>query len=220
MTLLRIALSAVVIAGCGLAIMRASAPDPYSTAKKPGSSLIEVSAPLVVSASTGSAISTDPNGVQVRMPCNFVPVLTVTSAPTGGSPSLTAYFQHSADDGNTWQDFATVSTTSTGTYYVPVSSAASGHNLINLVNFETDNFSQCASETNANIVTSPVLDGVFVQLNRSSSVANVEIRANGTTYYTLPTAYYRFLFQYTSNPSEGGICNFQDNTSTYKCTCT
>ena len=73
------------------------------------------------------------------------------------------------------------------------------------------------SQTNATIVTSPALDGKYsVQLNRSSSVANVDIRANGTTYYNLPTAYYRFLFEYTSNPSEGGIVNFQDTASNYK----
>jgi hypothetical protein len=55
-----------------------------------------------------------------------------------------------------------------------------------------------------------------VQLNRGNSVANVEIRQKGTTYYNLPTAYYRFLFEYTSNPAEGGIVNFQDTASSLK----
>jgi hypothetical protein len=56
----------------------------------------------------------------------FDAVLKVTSAPSGGSPNLTVYFQHSADDGQTWQDFACISTSSVGTTYLPVSTVASG----------------------------------------------------------------------------------------------
>src|SRR5439155_6022909 len=74
------------------------------------------------------------------------------------------------------------------------------------------------AHSNSTIVTSPVLDGNYsLQLKRTNSVANVEIRQSGTTYYNLATAYYSFLFEWTSNPGEGGVCNFQDTASGYKC---
>src|SRR5262249_36191835 len=67
------------------------------------------------------------------------------------------------------------------------------------------------------IVTSPALDGTdALQLQRSNSVANYEIRQSGTTYYNLATAFYSMLFEYTSNPGEGGIVNFQDTGSGFK----
>jgi len=88
---------------------------------------------------------------------------------------------------------------------------------VNSVNFETGDFSQLASHTGGSIITTPALDGAYsLQLQRSNSVANAEIRQSGSTYYNLPTAYYSFLFESTSNPSEGGIVNFQDTTSGYK----
>jgi hypothetical protein len=88
---------------------------------------------------------------------------------------------------------------------------------VNYVDFETGDFSQTASHVGGAIVTSPALDGTYsLQLQRNNSVANVEIRQSGTTYYNLPTAYYRFLFEYTSNSSEGGIVNFQDTSSGFK----
>ena len=88
---------------------------------------------------------------------------------------------------------------------------------VNFVNFESGDFSQTASQTNATIVTSPALNGQYsVQLNRNNSVANVEIRQSGTTYYSLPTAYYSFAFEYASNPGDGSLVNFQDNQSGYK----
>jgi hypothetical protein len=46
-----------------------------------------------------------------------------------------------------------------------------------------------------------------LQLQRSGSVANCVIGQSGTT---LPTAYYRFLFETASSTGEGGIVNFQD----------
>ncbi|HLJ96277.1 MAG TPA: SBBP repeat-containing protein, partial [Gemmataceae bacterium] len=62
---------------------------------------------------------------------------------------------------------------------------------VNSVNFETGNFSQVAAQLGGSIVTSPALDGTYsAQLVRSNSVANIEIRQSGTTYYNLPTAYY------------------------------
>ena len=91
--------------------------------------------------------------------------------------------------------------------------------LVNVANFATGDFSQVASETNATLVTSPVLDSsdrYAVELNRSNSVANVEIRQAGTAYYNLPNTYYSFFFEYSSNSSEGGVVNFQDTASGYK----
>src|SRR5262249_44147537 len=91
--------------------------------------------------------------------------------------------------------------------------------LVNFVNFETGDFSQTASHTSSGtaIVTSPTLNGKYaLQLARSSSIANVEIRQSGTTNYNLPTAYYQFLFEYTSNPGEGGVVNFHDTASGFK----
>ena len=88
---------------------------------------------------------------------------------------------------------------------------------VNFVNFESGDFSQAASHVGGTIVTSPALSGTYsLQLQRSGSVANYEIRQSGTTYYNLPTAYYRFLFEMTSNPGEGGIVNFQDTSSGFK----
>src|SRR5262249_12238068 len=88
---------------------------------------------------------------------------------------------------------------------------------VNFVDFETGDFSQAATHTGGAIVTSPILDGTFsLQLQRSNSVANYEIRQSSTTYYNLPTAYYSFLFEYTSNPGEGGIVNFLDTGSGFK----
>ena len=55
-----------------------------------------------------------------------------------------------------------------------------------------------------------------LQLQRSNSVANAEIRQSGTTHYNLPTAYYSFLFQFASQTGEGGVVNFQDTASVYK----
>jgi len=210
------ALFALAAIPLGAATVWSGGPDLSAKHKKPGSSVIELCDPILV---TGSgSFSPHPLGKQIRLPAKFLPVLKVTSAPSGGSPSLSVWFQCSADDGQTWQDFACVNATTTGTYYVPISTIASGWNPVNLVTFETGDFSQCAAQTNAAIVTSPALDGTYsVQLNRNNSIANVEIRKNGTTYYNLPTAYYRFLFEYTSNPAEGGIVNFQDTASGFKC---
>jgi hypothetical protein len=103
---------------------------------------------------------------------------------------------------------------STGTLSQTISSTTG---QVNFVNFETGNFSQCAGETNATIVTSPALDGTYsAQLIRNNSVANIEIRQNGATYFNLPTVYYSFLFEYTSNPGDGSIANFNDTASGLK----
>jgi hypothetical protein len=96
-----------------------------------------------------------------------------------------------------------------------VSTTTSGQ--VNFVDFETGDFSQTASHVNGAVESTVVLDGHFsLQFLRSNSVANAEIRASGTTYYNLPTAYYSFLFQFASQTGEGGVVNFQDTASGYK----
>ncbi|HLJ91862.1 MAG TPA: hypothetical protein VKU02_01585, partial [Gemmataceae bacterium] len=88
---------------------------------------------------------------------------------------------------------------------------------VNSVNCETGDFSQVATQTNATIVSSPALDGSYsLQLLRSNSVANAEIRGSSTTYYNLPTASYSFEFEYASSSGDGGIVNFNDTASGYK----
>src|SRR5204863_9497825 len=39
----------------------------------------------------------------------------------------------------------------------------------------------------------------------SNSIANVEIRQSGTTYYNLPTVYYQFLFEYSCRRRHTGV---------------
>ena len=89
--------------------------------------------------------------------------------------------------------------------------------LVNYVNFETGDFGQVAARTNGAIVSSPSLDGSYaLQLQRNGSAANVEVRQSGGSYYNLPTAYYSFQFEYTTNSGEGGIANFQDTSGGFK----
>jgi hypothetical protein len=107
-------------------------------------------------------------------------------------------------------------TSSSSTFSQSIDSSAT-QGLVNYVDFETGDFSQCASHVGGAIVTSPALDGTYsLQLLRSNSVANGEIRAGGTTYYNLPTVYYSFLFEFAFNPGDGSIVNFQDTASRYK----
>jgi hypothetical protein len=102
--------------------------------RKPGSAVIELT-PLVTSSAT--FISNFPSetpvpapaplGTMVNLGENFVAVLKVLTAPTPANGQfLSVLFQSSADDGQTWNDFAhiQVSGTTTGTYYVPVSTIA------------------------------------------------------------------------------------------------
>jgi hypothetical protein len=61
-------------------------------------------------------------------------VLKITSAPTGGSgQTLDVYFQYSADDGQSWNDFAEVHATGTGTFYIPTSALAPGSTTVTTV---------------------------------------------------------------------------------------
>jgi hypothetical protein len=92
---------------------------------------------------------------------------------------------------------------------------------VNFVNFETGDFSACASHTGpASVVTSPVYDGTYAAgWARTNQTANFEIRQSGTTYYNLATAYFQFYFLYQalSPGGDSSIVNFQDGSSVYKC---
>ena len=103
--------------------------------QRPGSSLIELSHPVVIPAAPASATASNPLGTQVRLGSRSVLVLKITSAPTGGSgQTLDVYFQHSSDDRLTWNDFAEVHATAAGTYYIPISAIAAGSTSVSATN--------------------------------------------------------------------------------------
>src|SRR5207245_2329138 len=90
-----------------------------SQAQKPGSSVIELCPPISASANV-TGVAPVPLGTQIRVGARLVSVLKITSA--SGAGTLDVYFQHSADDGQTWSDFAEVhSAAAAGTYYIPIS---------------------------------------------------------------------------------------------------
>src|SRR5439155_4854867 len=120
-----------------------------------------------------------------------------------GTFQVTVVIAHESSAQVTVTATATVSTTTSG--------------QINFVDFETGDFSQTATHVNGAVESTLALDGKFsLQLLRNNSVANAEIRANGTTYYNVPTVFYSFLFQFASQTGEGGVANFQDTSSGYK----
>jgi hypothetical protein len=95
--------------------------------QKPGSSLVELSHPVLIPTAPSSATAPNPLGTGVGLDARSVLVLKVMSAPTGGSgQTLDVYFQSSSDDRQSWNDFAEVHATATGTYYIPVSAIAVG----------------------------------------------------------------------------------------------
>src|SRR5439155_19570791 len=73
---------------------------------------------------TSGLLAPRPRGANVRVNKRLMGVVQVNTAPTIGGDSGTAldvYFQSSPDCGMCWQDFAHVSLTTAGTYYVPLS---------------------------------------------------------------------------------------------------
>jgi hypothetical protein len=105
----------------------------YAEAQKPGSSVMELCAPISASANV-TGVAPVPLGTQLRVGARLVGVLKVTSA--SGAGTLDVYFQHSADDGQTWCDFAHVQQTagSASTYYIPVSTIAGGSTTVSAIN--------------------------------------------------------------------------------------
>jgi hypothetical protein len=103
----------------------------YAEAQKPGSSVMELCAPISASANV-TGVAPVPLGTQLRVGARLVGVLKVTSA--SGAGTLDVYFQHSADDGQTWCDFAHVQSSATaGTWYIPVSTIAAGSTAVSAI---------------------------------------------------------------------------------------
>src|SRR5207253_11047512 len=139
----------------------------------------------------------------------------VTSTSQGSLGSRTHTYAQAGTDTVTVTVTNNLNGAGSATFQVNVSSTSNG--AINFVDFETGDFSQTASHVGGAVESSVVLDGHFsLQLLRSNSVANAEIRQSGTTYYNLPTVFYSFLFQFASQTGEGGVANFQDTASGYK----
>ena len=99
---------------------------------KPGSSVIELCPPVSAGANV-TGVAPVPLGTQIRVGTRLVDVLKVMSAASGGT--LDVYFQHSADDGQTWCDFAHVQQTagSASTYYMPISTIAAGGSSVSAI---------------------------------------------------------------------------------------
>jgi hypothetical protein len=92
---------------------------------KPGSSVIELCPPITTATVNVTSVAPVPLGTQIRVGARLINVLKVSNA--GGAGTLTVYFQYSADDGQTWNDFAAPqSSNSAGTWYVPVSTIVAG----------------------------------------------------------------------------------------------
>ncbi len=91
-----------------------------------GSAAIELTSPITSSvAQTG--IAPIPLGKAVKAFQRLLGFVKVTAAPTGGSGQLLdVYYQYSVDNGMTWQDFAHLQVSATGTWYIPVSVITAG----------------------------------------------------------------------------------------------
>ncbi len=91
-----------------------------------GSNLMELVPPITTGAAQ-TGIAPLPLGKPVKAFQRLLGLTKVTSAPTGGSGQLLdVYYQYSADDGMTWQDFAHLQVSLTGTWFIPVSVIANG----------------------------------------------------------------------------------------------
>jgi hypothetical protein len=101
--------------------------------QKPGSSVIELSNPIHVSANV-TGVASAPLGTIIPVGSCVTCVTKITNAPTGGTgQTLDVYFQSSADDGQTWNDFAHGQFTAAGTNYIPVSVIAAGSASVSAV---------------------------------------------------------------------------------------
>ncbi len=93
----------------------------------PGSNLIEL-IPSITTSQAVSGVAPLQVGKSIKAFSRLLGVTKVTANPTGGSgATLDVYYQFSADDGMTWQDFAHIQVSqTTGTYLVPVSVITAG----------------------------------------------------------------------------------------------
>ncbi len=63
-----------------------------------------------------------PRGVNVKVNKGLIGMVEINSVGNGSAPTLDIWFQSSADNGMTWQDFANLhNPTATGTYLFPLS---------------------------------------------------------------------------------------------------
>src|SRR5439155_5819402 len=138
-----------------------------------------------------------------------------TTNSRGALPSQTHTYAQAGIDTVTVTVTDNLNQSGSASFQLTVNPANTGQ--VNFVDFETGNFSQVANHVGGAIVTSPALAGQFsLQLLRSGSVANAEIRGSNGAFFNLPTAVYSFLFQYASLSGEAGIANFEDVNGNYK----
>jgi hypothetical protein len=92
-----------------------------------GSNLTELT-PSISSSTAVTTVAPIPVGKPIKTFQRQLGVLKVLSSPTGGAnATLDVWFQYSADDGQTWQDYANVHVAqTTGTYLIPVSAITAG----------------------------------------------------------------------------------------------
>jgi hypothetical protein len=123
-----LATASVLIIGCAAVLIRAQHP-----LQKPGSSALELSNPIHIS-SNATGIASCPLGTSIPVGARLVCVTKITNAPTGGTGQLLdVYFQQSADDGQTWNDFAHAQFTAATTNYIPVSVIAGATSAITAI---------------------------------------------------------------------------------------
>lgn len=132
----RFALCGLVLAALavGGAVLLGNAQGQFAQRVNPGSNLVEL-IPPVTSSVAQTGIAPLPLGKSVKIFQRLMGLLKVTAAPTGGSGQLLdVYYQYSADDGMTWQDFAHVQVSATGTWFVPVSVVTAGPTTVPTLN--------------------------------------------------------------------------------------
>jgi hypothetical protein len=115
----------------------------YVGQQKPGSSVVEL-CPLTTISSTfngaGAPAAPDPLGIRLPSCKSVIAVVKISSVPTPFQGQfLNVYFQSSADDGQTWNDFASATLSGAGqsapaTFYLPLSTVAPGSASVGTLN--------------------------------------------------------------------------------------
>jgi hypothetical protein len=137
-------------------------------------------------------------------------------AGPGGNGAFLAYLAFMVDyTPGTSSIISPAGITSTPTLGTPTVSQLQPGVLINSVDFETGNLSQCFTSTGAAAIETTIVHrGTYsLRLNRPSpgSTANVEIRAPGGSRYNAPVAYYRIYQYIESYSTEFAVANFLAN---------
>jgi hypothetical protein len=114
----------------------------YLGQQKPGSSVIELCPLTTISAPFAAGnvpAAPDPLGIRIPQCENAIAVVKIQSMPTPFQGQfLNVHFQSSADDGQTWNDFAIVTFGGAGasapaTYYVPISLISPGSPAVSAI---------------------------------------------------------------------------------------